>query len=678
MAAESGVQARRRAVIENVTRLRTVIENVTPIVDGGRFPIKRCAGDTVSVEADAFVDGHDSVRCLLLHRRDNAERWDELEMAPLGNDRWRGCFEVQEIGTYEYSIAAWADEFLTWRTELERWSAPEDIEVSLAIGARIVRNASRRASGGDARELTAWAEALAGAGEPVTRRDLAHDPEMTRLVARYAERSDATVFHPALRVTVDPPRARFSSWYEMFPRSTSFDASPGAHGTFRDCEARLAYVTALGFDVLYLPPIHPIGKTRRKGRNNAVVGTPGDPGSPWGIGSDEGGHKAVEPVLGTLADFERLVRRADKLGLEVALDFAIQCSPDHPYVRDHPEWFRHRPDGSVQYAVNPPKKYEDIYPFNFDTPDWPALWAELKDVFLHWIGEGVRTFRVDNPHTKPFAFWEWLIGGIKAQHPDVVFLSEAFTRPKIMHRLAKLGFTQSYTYFTWRNTKQELTEYFTELSQHPSRSYFRPNVWPNTPDILHEYLQQGGRPAFMIRLILAATLAASYGIYGPAYELFENVPREKGSEEYLNSEKYELRRWDLDRADSLKDLIARVNRIRRENPALQSDWGLQFHSTDNDQILCYAKATPDRSNVVLVTVSLDPRRVQSGWVSLALHELGVDASAPYAVHDLLTGARYTWQGPRNYVRLDPHVLPAHILRLPAPHREPDPHDGTMA
>jgi starch synthase (maltosyl-transferring) len=419
----------------------------------------------------------------------------------------------------------------------------------------------------------------------------------------------------------------------------------------------------MGFDVLYLPPIHPVGHTHRKGKNGSPTAGPRDPGSPWAIGSEEGGHKAVHPQLGTLEDFHRFVDKAREHSMEVALDISFQCSPDHPYVREHPSWFRRRPDDTVQYAENPPKKYEDIYPFDFETEDWRELWEELKSIVLFWIAQGIRIFRVDNPHTKPFVFWEWLIDEIKRDHPDVILLSEAFTRPKIMYRLAKLGFSQSYTYFAWRNTKWEFSQYFTELTQTEVREYFRPNLWPNTPDILTEYLQSGGRPAFMTRLVLAATLGASYGIYGPAFELCENRPREPGSEEYLNSEKYEIKQWELDRPDSLKDLIARVNQIRRENPALQSDWSLVFHQVDNEQIICYSKRSEDLENVILVVVNLDPRYMQSGWVELALDELGLDGDESYQVHDLLTGARHRWQGRRNYVELNPHVVPAHVFRL---------------
>jgi starch synthase (maltosyl-transferring) len=453
---------------------------------------------------------------------------------------------------------------------------------------------------------------------------------------------------------VDPVKARFSSWYELFPRSL---------GTFRDVIAHLPYVAELGFDVLYLPPIHPIGATARKGKNNAVAAAPGDVGSPWAIGAREGGHKAIHPELGNFDDFALLVEKANELNISIALDIAFQCSPDHPYVKAHPKWFRRRPDGTVQYAENPPKKYQDIYPFDFESEEWPELFDELKSVFEFWISKGVKIFRVDNPHTKPFALWEYVIPGIKASHPEVIFLSEAFTRPRIMHRLAKVGFSQSYTYFTWRNTKQELTEYLTELASEDEREYFRPNLWPNTPDILHATLQQGGRAAFIARLVLAATAGASYGIYGPAFELMEHVPREPGSEEYLNSEKYEIKRWDVDRADSLRTLIARLNRIRKENPALQSDWSLKFHGIDNDRLICFSKKEGD--NLVLVIVSLDPRYVQSGWTSLDLDELGLSSDQSFQVDDLLGGGQYAWRGARNYVELNPHALPAHVLRIRA-------------
>jgi len=480
-------------------------------------------------------------------------------------------------------------------------------------------------------------------------------------VARYPDRRFAST-SGVLAVTVDPPLAGFSAWYEMFPRSAGDGKT---HGTFRDVEAMLPYVAGMGFDVLYLPPIHPIGVTKRKGRNNALAAAPGDPGSPWAIGGADGGHKAIHPELGTPEEFRHLVEAARAQGIEVALDIAFQCSPDHPYVAQHPSWFRHRPDGSIQYAENPPKKYQDIYPFNFDSDDWKPLWQELKSIFDHWIQQGVHVFRVDNPHTKPYPMWEWMIGELKRAHPQTIYLAEAFTRPRPMHRLAKLGYTQSYTYFTWRNTKRELTEYFTELSQHPSREYFRPNVWPNTPDILHEYLQSGLRSAFIARVVLAATLCANYGLYGPAFELMEHVPREPGSEEYRDSEKYEIKAWNRDRPDSLRPLLARLNAIRRANRALQHNWRLRFHGVDNPQLICYSKTTEDLSNVILTIVNLDPRHTQSGWTDLALAELGLAGAGPFEVHDLLTDARYRWHGARNYVELRPAELPAHVLRLRA-------------
>jgi starch synthase (maltosyl-transferring) len=485
--------------------------------------------------------------------------------------------------------------------------------------------------------------------------------EMPELMNRYSDRQFSATYPKELVVVVDREKARFSTWYEMFPRSSA--PEPGRYGTFKDCEARLRYVASMGFDVIYLPPIHPIGRTHRKGRNNAPVPNADDPGTPWAIGSEEGGHKAIHPQLGTVEDFQRFVVRAREHGIEVALDIAFQCAPDHPYVKEHGEWFRWRPDNTVQYAENPPKKYEDIYPFDFETKDWKELWEELKTIVLFWIEQGIRIFRVDNPHTKPFRFWEWLIGDLKNANPDVIFLAEAFTRPKVMYRLAKLGFTQSYTYFAWRNTKRELTQYFTELTQTELREYFRPSLWPNTPDILTEYLQFGGRPAFLVRLVLAATLGANYGIFGPAFELGENRPKEPGSEEYLDSEKYEIKYWDVARPDSLKDLVGRVNRIRRENYALHSDRSLRFHQVDNEQLICYSKRADDLSNVILVVVNLDPHHTQSGWVEFPLDELGIDPQKPYQMHDLLSDARYLWQGSRNYVELNPQTIPAHIFRM---------------
>ncbi len=480
-------------------------------------------------------------------------------------------------------------------------------------------------------------------------------------MGRFPDRSGATTYSKELRVVVDRERARFSSWYEMFPRSCTDNQQ--RHGTFRDCIARLDYVAGMGFDILYLPPIHPIGVTGRKGKNNSFPPAPGDTGSPWAIGSREGGHKSIHPDLGSLADFKLLQAKAAERGLEIAMDIAFQCSPDHPYVREHEEWFRHRPDGSIQYAENPPKKYEDIFPLYFENEHYRALCEELKSVVLYWIDQGVRIFRVDNPHTKPFDFWEWLIEEVQRDYPETIFLAEAFTRPKVMYRLAKLGFTQSYTYFAWKNSKSELTEYLTEVTQLPVSEFFRGNLWPNTPDILNEYLQQGGAPAFMARLVLAATVGASYGIYGPAFELCEPRAVKAGSEEYWDSEKYQIRAWPIDHAFSLRGLIGRVNQIRRANPALQTNLGLRFHRVDNDQLIAYTKVSGNGSNVLLVIVNLDFRNKQSGWVEIPISELGIDPWQPYQVHDLLTDARYQWHGPRNYIELSPSSLPAHIFKI---------------
>jgi starch synthase (maltosyl-transferring) len=639
-------------------RKRVVIEGVTPEIDAGRYPIKRIVGDETVVEADIFVDGHDALACALLYRKEEDAAWTETEMAPLVNDRWQGWFRVQELGRYLYTISAWVNRFKTWARDLEkRVDARQDVSVDLLIGAELVGAALAGATGADAGLLTVYAQALKDGGAEGIRRALS--PELARLMAVHGERRFATTYDRELAIVVDRARARFGAWYEMFPRSAA--AEPGKHGTFKDVERRLPYVAGMGFDVLYLPPIHPIGQSFRKGRNNANAVTPNDPGSPWAIGSAAGGHKAIHAELGTLEDFRHLVGAAAGYGLELALDIAYQSSPDHPYVTEHPEWFCKRPDGTIQYAENPPKKYQDIYPFDFETANWCELWDELKSVVQFWIDQGVRIFRVDNPHTKPFAFWEWLIPEIKRDCPEVIFLAEAFTRPKVMYRLAKLGFTQSYNYFPWRNTKWEITQYFTELTQTEVREYFGPNLWPNTPDILPEYLQYGGRPAFMVRLILAATLGPSYGIYGPAYELGENRPLAPGREEYLDSEKYEIKIWDLGRPDSLRSLITRVNQIRRENPAFRANHNLRFHEVDNDQIIAYSKTSEDGSNEVLVVVNLDPHYKQSGFITLPLEDLGLDPHQPYQAHDLLTDARYLWHGSRNYVELNPQTIPAHIF-----------------
>jgi starch synthase (maltosyl-transferring) len=655
------MSALQKDELRDIGLMRAVIEHVTPEVDGGRFPIKRVQGQSVGVEADVFTDGHEAVRCVLQYRTEGAATWSESEMALLENDRWRGEFELVEIGRYRYTLTAWVDRFLSWRRDFERRVDAEDVAIALAAARQMIADAAMRAVGADAEELRALCDVLDRSDDITEKSRVALSDALLLLMTRYPDRRFACQYERQLSVVVDRRLAGFGSWYEMFPRSAS--SEPGRHGTFADCAARLPYIASMGFDVLYLPPIHPVGRVYRKGCNNALDSKPGDVGSVWAIGALEGGHKSLLAELGTLADLRALREEARRLDIEIALDLAFQCAPDHPYVREHPSWFRHRPDGSIQFAENPPKKYQDIYPFDFDSADWRDLWRELRSVVDFWIAQGFVLFRVDNPHTKPFAFWEWLIDSVKRDHPEVLFLSEAFTRPKVMHRLAKLGFSQSYTYFTWRNTKRELTEYFTELSQSETREYFRPNCWPNTPDILPAYLQRGSRPAFMARLVLAATLSGNYGIYGPAFELFEHRAVETGSEEYLDSEKYQLRWWNIDSPESLHDFIAVVNRIRRENAALWTDWNLRFISVDNDALLCFAKVAAGLSNIVLVVVNLDVDNARSGWVEFDVAEFGIAADQPYQMIDLLSGKTYFWQGGRNFVILDPAVAQAHIFQL---------------
>ena len=645
-------------------RVRAVIDAVLPTVDGGRFPVKRVAGETLRVQAHCFAEGHDMLRVMLRWRSEDDAHGAELPMKALGNDVWEAEFSPPAIGRYRYSVTAWVDAFESWRHDMARRVELDDIRIASQVGALEIAAAAERAAGVDRKTLARWgmelhSAAVADTADAAALKAMALDEALAELAARYPDRSLQARYPVELSLVADRDRARFSSWYELFPRSTAPEA--GRHGNFKDVEARLPAIAAMGFDVLYFPPIHPVGRVQRKGKNNALVALPDDVGSPWAIGADEGGHKSILPELGTVADFRRLVAQAATHGIEIALDIAFQCAPDHPYVKAHPSWFRWRPDGTVQYAENPPKKYQDIYPFNFESEDWKALWTELKSVFDHWIAEGVKIFRVDNPHTKAFPFWEWAIDEIKREHPDVIFLAEAFTRPKVMHRLAKLGFSQSYTYFTWRNDKAELTEYFTELSSGPGSDYFRPNVWPNTPDILHERLQGGEPSVFMARLVLAATLSANYGIYGPAYELREHLPREPGSEEYLHSEKYQLRHWNHDDPGSLAPFIARINNIRRDNPALHADRNLRFLEIDNDHLLAYAKHSDDGSNVIVTVVNLDPHNVQSGWLELDPASIDCEPGHDFQMHDLLSNQRFPWRGARHFVRLDPHSVPAHVF-----------------
>jgi starch synthase (maltosyl-transferring) len=640
---------------------RVVIESVHPEIDCGRFPIKRTVGEDVVVSADVHADGHDVVVAALLSRRAGEERWAEVAMEHVGNDRWRGHFTVAELGEYEYTIEAWVDRFETWRHELsKKFGAGQEVSSELLEGAAIVRRIVETDGG----LLEEAAASLEDATEPVERRVARALSEPLRsAMVRRPDRSLATRYNRVLKVTVERVRARFGAWYEMFPRSAGTD--PGRSATFGEAARLLPYISSLGFDVLYLPPVHPIGRSFRKGRNNTLEAGPNDPGSPWAIGSDKGGHDAIEPGLGTIDDFDRFVEAARSHDLEIALDLAYQASPDHPYVREHPEWFRRRPDGTIKYAENPPKKYQDIYPINFESEAWPSLWVELKRIIEFWVGHGVKIFRVDNPHTKPYRFWEWALTGIRTRYPDTIFLSEAFTRPKVMRYLAKCGFSQSYTYFTWRNTKEEITEYFEELTQTDVREYLRPNLFANTPDILHEYLQHGGRPAFHVRLILAATLGASYGIYS-GFELAENVPVKPGSEEYLDSEKYQIKPRDFDSGHSLAELIRRVNEIRHEHAALQVDRSLRFHQTDNKQLICYSKRSPDGSDLILTIVNLDPHNMQHGFIRLPLIDWELSPESQVEVRDLLSNERYFWRGEWNYVRLDPEARAGHILHVQLP------------
>ena len=648
-------------------RARAAVESVTPTVDGGRFPVKRIVDDVLVVEADAFVDGHDVVLVRVEHQAPGATAPILVPMEPLGNDRWRSPVPLEVIGRHEFTVVAWADRFATWQRDMgKRLDAGQDVGQELLVGAELVDAAADRATGQARAHLQAHAKQLRDAKAVEAAGHVAISAELGAAMDAAADRTHETRSGP-YPVVVDPPHARFSSWYELFPRSASDD--PKRHGTLKDVVKRLPYVAGMGFDILYLPPIHPIGRTHRKGANNVTTSGPDDLGVPWAIGGAEGGHKHVHPELGTLADVAALARACTKHGIRLALDIAFQASPDHPYARERPDWFRRLPDGTIRYAENPPKKYEDIYPFDFESAAWPELWDELLDVIRHWIDHGVRVFRVDNPHTKPFLFWEWLIGQIKRADPDVLFLSEAFTRPKVRYRLAKAGFTWGYTYFTWRTTKRELTDYFLELSRPPVSDIFRPNVWPNTPDILHEYLQHGGRPAFAVRILLATTLAASYGIYGPAYEMAVNVPREPGSEEYLDSEKYQRQHWDLRHPTSLAPMITTLNTIRRAHPALQTNDGLEFHTIDDDQLLAYSKRTPDGSDLIVTVVNLDPRLAHKGTLELPLGRLGVEPDEPYEVHDLLDGATYLWQGSRNWIELDPAVRAGHVFAIRRLRRE---------
>ncbi|MDD5218342.1 MAG: alpha-1,4-glucan--maltose-1-phosphate maltosyltransferase [Candidatus Omnitrophica bacterium] len=639
-----------------------VIEKVSPEVDGGKFPAKCIVGEMVTVEADIFKDGHDVLGACIKFKKKSDEGWDESPMTFFDNDRWRGTFVPQANTRYLYTLEAWMDRLLTWCRDTEKKCLGKvDIKSDILEGIGFVKAMAKSASEGDKPKIDLLIKNLKLAqDQPEKVLALIRDQNFLKLMAKYPLKEHLTAYDKTLEMVVDRSCAEFGAWYELFPRSQG--KIPNKSATFKDCIARIPDIKKMGFDIIYLTPIHPIGLTNRKGPNNTLNADRNAPGSPWAIGSELGGHKAIHPELGTMKDFEDYVRAARENGMEIALDIAFQCSPDHPYAKEHPEWFYHLPDGTIRYAENPPKKYEDIYPLDFNCADRQALWDEMKSIIVFWIEKGVKIFRVDNPHTKPLSFWKWLIDGVQKDHPETIFFAEAFTRPKVMKYLAKSGFTQSYTYFTWRNAKAELRQYFEELTQTDMKDYYRGNLFANTPDILHEFLQTGGRPAFQIRLVLAATLSSSYGIYS-GFELCENKAKAPASEEYLDSEKYQYKVWDWNRADHIKEFIAKVNQIRASNPALQLYKNLEFHHSSNEAILCYGKRTRDNGNMVVVTVNLDPFRVQEDQICLPLWKFGIEDWQTYQVHDLLNNKKYSWKGPSNYVRLDPQVTPAHIFLI---------------
>lgn len=645
---------------------RVSIDNLSPEVDCGRAPIKRIVDEHININVDIYGDGHDKVDAVLLFRKKTfgkgkGKKWREKPLDFKGNDHWTARISFPDTGTYEYTIEAWVDHFATWQYGLKKkYEAGQDIETELKIGAQLIEENISRGNASQKKKLQSWVDILNRDVNDQKSVSLALSDQVTQLMYELRDRTRATRYHKNLEVWVQRKKALFSSWYEFFPRSTS--PNPGEHGTFKSSENILPEIARMGFDVVYLPPVHPIGRSFRKGVNNATEARPEDPGSPWAIGASEGGHKSLHPELGTMDDFVSLINKTKELGMEIAMDFAIQCSQDHPYVKDHPQWFKWRPDGTVQYAENPPKKYQDVLPVNFETADWENLWNELKSIIEFWIDKGVKIFRVDNPHTKSFIFWEWLIKEINLKHDGIIFLAEAFTRPRVMEKLGKIGFTQSYTYFTWRNTKEEFIEYLTELTKTEMREYFRPNFWPNTPDILPISLEDKEEPSFLIRLLLAGTMSSNYGMYGPLFEfgLNEAYP---GKEEYTRSEKYEIKHWDWVKPTRIKEVITQLNQIRKENEALQSTWNIEFCDTDNDQIICFSKESQDKNNQLIIVISFDPHHTQTGWVKVPLKSLGLKENQPFAVHDLLTDSKYFWENEWNYVALHPRGLPGHIFRI---------------
>lgn len=642
-------------------RKRVVIANVSPSVDGGIYPAKTIIDQPVTISADIFSDGHDHVAAAIFIRHQEEKQWKELPMQFVENDKWTATVTLTKLGIYQFQVTGWIDKVSTWQADLKkRYAAGQDVTIDLQIGIELASRILATAGGKNKDAVNEWIKALKAAKDADSQVKIAIDESFAKLARKCRDKNIVTFSDTIYEIIVETKLAGFSTWYELFPRSAA--AEPGRHGTFNDVIALLPRLSRMGLNVLYLPPVHPIGQTHRKGRNNSLQATSDDPGSPWAIGNKQGGHKAIHKELGSIKDFKKLVAEGKKHGIEIALDIAFQCSPDHPYLKEHPEWFRWRPDGTVQYAENPPKKYEDIVPFDFETAEWESLWEELKSIVDYWIETGVTVFRVDNPHTKAFPFWEWLIGEVKAVHPEVIFLAEAFTRPRLMEQLAKIGFTQSYTYFAWRNTKHELEQYVSELTQTSLRYYFRPNFWPNTPDILTEELVNGRENAHIIRLLLAATLSSSYGIYGPVYEynIAEPTP---GKEEYIDNEKYEIKHWDWNRYTKTFELICRVNRIRKEHPALQITDNIQFLETNNEQLIAYIKVSDLHTDTLIVVINLDPNNVQSGHINLSPAWVNRQMDESFVIHDLLGGDTYRWQGEWHYVSLNPYDIPAHILQL---------------
>ena len=637
-----------------------LIEHVAPTVDCGRYPVKREVGDTVDVSADIFREGHDLIAAVVQYRQNGEEAWHESPMELVDNDQWQGQFRVDVMGPADFNVLAWPDHFETWRDEIsKKVEADLDVSSELLEGFHFVEETFTRANDADLDAMNSIVERARTATNQRQAAEVMLGDSLRSLVRKNANRSGSATLEQPLPVYVDRVRARFAAWYELFPRSSGTKENQSA--TFRDVIDQLPRIEKMGFDVLYFTPIHPIGSTKRKGRNNTLIAEPGDPGVPYAIGSEDGGHDAIEPGLGTFDDFDDLVAAAADHGLEIALDLALQASPDHPWVKEHPDWFLIRPDGTIKYAENPPKKYEDIYPLNFNNPDWAGLWNEIYRIVMLWVEHDVRTFRVDNPHTKSTAFWEWLIARVHETHPDVIFLSEAFTRPKVMNALAKAGFAQSYTYFTWRNFKHELVEYGEQLTQTEMKDYFRGNFFTNTHDILPYVLQQGGRPAFQARVVLASTLSSVYGIYS-GFELCENTPV-PGREEYLHSEKYEYKVWDWERPGNIADYIARLNAIRREHPALQEYDNLRFFEVQNDNLIGYVKATEDNSDIVVVMVNVNSFETHEAWFNLPIHDLGIGNDQQYIAEDLLTGQTMSWSGSWQHLRLDPQENPAMILHI---------------